>query len=189
MQVCYCTSGWSLAAAETGRMIDVRSASAKARAVPLSSCAGGSQSQTQSRSSLRFDNIHNPLLTTLRENAKLFICGQSHGPCRTLLSPRCGLTMLSVIATALQVTTGYHRSAARQPTSSSARAHKPIRLGWYKGNKGAQLSPPQLVSGQIMYALREATATTCRPQRLALGASLEPAVSHLGASLTVSGAD
>jgi hypothetical protein len=55
--VCYCTSGWSLAAAETGRMIDVRSASAKARAVPLSSCAGGSQSQTQSRSSLRFDNM------------------------------------------------------------------------------------------------------------------------------------
>jgi hypothetical protein len=73
----------------------------------------------------------------------------------------------------------YDRSAARQPTSSSARAHKPIRLGWYKENRGAQSSsPPQLVAGRSMYALREVTVTTCRPQSLALGASLEPAVSH-----------
>jgi hypothetical protein len=42
-----------------------------------------------------------------------------------------------------------------------------------------------------MYALREATVTTCRPQSLALGASLEPSACRVspGASLTLSSAD
>ena len=161
----------SLAAAAMERMIDVRSAAATARAALLRPESDAPHTQT-------FNNIHNPLPPTwLRETERLFICGQSHGPCRTLLS--CRYIDYCYCFTGHTRNTTALRHGNLHSTSSSARAHKPIRLGWYKENKGAQsFSPPQLVAGQSMYAPREATVTTCRPQRLALGASLEPAVSH-----------
>jgi len=40
--------------------------------------------------------------TWLRDTERLFICGQSHGPCRTLLAHSGGLTTMSNIATLLQ---------------------------------------------------------------------------------------
>jgi hypothetical protein len=76
----------SLAAAAMERMIDVRSAAATARADLLRPESDAPHTQTCLRS---FNNIHNPLPPTwLKETERLFICGQSHGPCRTLLSCR-----------------------------------------------------------------------------------------------------
>jgi hypothetical protein len=98
----------SLAAAATGRMIDVRSAKAPARAALFRPESDGPTYTDLGEVQPSFDNIHNPLPPgSGRPNDCLFADNHMvHAvPC-FLTTVNCGPAIMSIIATALQGTPG-----------------------------------------------------------------------------------